>query len=108
MGQILLPYLNLAPLGAPLPGGALVPSNGLRGSHCEVAAVEALSCGRDRVRWPVPLAALSQRPPAVEPAAILRMLAAGSLVLRRMAWPCHNEEVTIHFRQYIDTSERLW
>ncbi len=32
------------------------PPNGSRGSHCGAAAVEALSCGRDRVRWPVPLA----------------------------------------------------
>ncbi len=27
----------------------------MRGSHCGAAAFEVLSCGRDRVRWPVPL-----------------------------------------------------
>ncbi len=49
---------TLAPLESPFSGGAfLLPAHGLRGSHCEAAAVEALSCGRDRVRWQVPLAA---------------------------------------------------
>ncbi len=46
----------LAPLESCPRRGFLVPANGLRGSHCEAAAVEGLSCGRDRVRWPVPLA----------------------------------------------------
>ncbi len=38
---------------------AWMPPNGLRGSHCGAAAFEVLSCGRDRVRWPVPLVGLS-------------------------------------------------
>jgi len=43
--------------------------NGLRGSHCGAAALEALSCGRDRVRWPCRwLFECAQ--PAVEPAAL--------------------------------------
>ncbi len=37
-------------------GAFFVAPNDLRGSHCGAAALEALSCGRDRVRWPVPLA----------------------------------------------------
>ncbi len=41
-----------APLEVPLRRGFLVPPNGLRGSHCGAAAFAALSCGRDRVRWP--------------------------------------------------------
>jgi hypothetical protein len=62
-----------------------LPANGLRCSHCGVATVEALSCGRDRVRWPVPLADLTIPRPAVEPAALCdRPDAAGSLVLRRV------------------------
>ncbi len=63
-----------------------MPPNGLRGSHCGAAAFEALSCGRDRVRWSVPLAIASlRRRPAVEPAASgLLLRAAGSLVLGRM------------------------
>ena len=40
---------NYRPAGAPFWRGFLVPANGLRGSHCEAAAFEALSCGRDRV-----------------------------------------------------------
>ncbi len=44
----------------------------------------ACPCGRDRVRWPVPLAGSPRCRLAVGPAAIRRMLAAGSLVLRRM------------------------
>ncbi len=35
--------------------GAL-PANGLRGSWWRCPLFEALSCGRDRVRWPYPLA----------------------------------------------------
>ncbi len=57
--------------------------NGLRGSHCGAVAFDALSCGRDRVRWPVPLAVL-QVPLVVEPVARGRIAAAGSLMLRRM------------------------
>ncbi len=50
-----------AMVSTPLRRGFLAPSNGLRGSHCgAAAAVEALSCGRDRVRWPVPLAGAAQ------------------------------------------------
>ncbi len=62
-----------------------MPANGLRGSHCGAAAFGALSCGRDRVRWPVPLAGFSPDRPAVEPVACWLLLrATGSLVLRRM------------------------
>ncbi len=77
---------SMAPLEFPLRRGFLVPANGLRGSRCAAAAFEALSCGRDRVRWPVPLAVLHPDPrPAVEPAAFPTQLnAAGSLVRRRM------------------------
>ena len=45
------------------------PPNGLRGSHCWAAAFAALSCGRDRVRWPVSLPGSEHGRPAVEPAA---------------------------------------
>ncbi len=54
----------------------------------------ALSGGRDRVRWPPPLAALLV-PLAVEPAAsVTHPGAAGSLVLRRMdrRGPCAGKE----------------
>ncbi len=77
------PYFS--PAGVPSGRGFVVLPNGLRGSHCGAAAVEVLSCGRDRVRWPVPLADLRIPRPAVEPAAFPTQLnAAGSLVLRRM------------------------
>ena len=59
MGQLHdLFYSHFGPAGVSARRGFLVPPNGLRGSHCG-AAFEALSCGRDRVRWPVPLAGLN-------------------------------------------------
>ncbi len=51
-----------AMVSTPLRRGFLAPAQRL-------AMRMALSCGRDRVRWPVPLASLAQRP-AVEPAAL--------------------------------------
>ena len=53
--------------GAPFRRGFLVPASDVRGSHCGAAAFEALSCGRDRVRWPVPLGNSGRGGPAVEP-----------------------------------------
>ncbi len=44
--------IALCLLVAPLRRAFLVPPNGLRGSHYGAVAFEALSCGRDRVRWP--------------------------------------------------------
>ncbi len=81
--------LTLAPLESPLRRGFLVPPNGVRGSHCGAAAFEALSCGRGRVRWPVPLAA------AVAGAASGRAGRAwdtGSGRLARAAPTCHSAE----------------
>ncbi len=60
---------SMAPLESPLRRGFPLPPNGLRGSHCGAAAFEALSCGRDRVRWPCRWLALRKCMPAVEPAA---------------------------------------
>ncbi len=80
--QVLHP--TLAPLVSPLPGGAFFcRPTALRGSHCAAAAFEALSCGRDRVRWRSRWLLL-RAPPAVEPVApgYGSSLAAGSLVLR--------------------------
>ncbi len=39
-----------------------LPASGLRGSWQRCPLFEALSCGRDRVRWPVPLAGARTRP----------------------------------------------
>ncbi len=65
--------------------GFLVPANGLRGSRGGAAAFEALSCGRDRVRWPCCWLAPEHPRPAVEPVVLTAIVgAAGSLVLRRM------------------------
>ncbi len=86
MGQLrVCPFCTLAPLVPPFRRGFLVPAKGLRGSHCGAALFEALSCGRDRVRWAVPLAVVPIPRLAVEPAAWWAIsTAAGSLVLRRM------------------------
>ncbi len=77
-------HIPIAPLEPVRSGGALVPPNGLRGSHCGAAAFEALSCGRDRVRWRSRWLFRPGRS-AVEPVALAGIPgAAGSLVLRRM------------------------
>jgi hypothetical protein len=71
--------------------GAFLCGIGSRGSHCGAAAFAALSCGRDRVRWPcrwLPLAG-----PASGRAGRAPTLtgAAGSLVLRRVDRRGHKE-----------------
>ncbi len=91
----LAPLGSPIPAGSPIPGGAFLrPPNGLRGSHCGTAAFEALSCGRDRVRWRSRWLGLGQRRSAVRAGRAGRHRgAAGSLVLRRMDRRGHKRDL---------------
>ncbi len=98
MGQPPIQPLPLASLESKPRRGFLVPPNGLRGSRCGAAALKALSCGRDRVRWPCRWLTPEHRP-AVEPVALADTGTAGSLVLRRMDRRGHKSGTGVPLRR---------
>ncbi len=67
------------------PAGPFLWANRLRGSWQRSPAFGALSCGRDRVRWPVPLAVFCSGSPVAEPVALAATPgAAGSRMFARI------------------------
>ena len=74
---------RLAPARA---GAFLVRGQRLARLPVRRPAFEVLSCGRDRVRWPVPLVVFLLSRPAVEPAALVTT-SRGRLVRAVFGWP---------------------